>query len=170
MRRCGAYATQSTEISKFLAPCSLAERLIWRLTSFTSMIEPRIFEQAENATIRVRWDISGRRSWVLCVMENGLSRDVGVACQYFISMPWRAASFFQRPLFAALGKCRICSQTDYLPSCSPAITTISSSEPISPCASIRFINPSMFPVELPPNTISSRLAAFKSFIAASFPS
>ena len=100
MSLCGAYATQSTENSTFLAPFLPASSRAACMTSFTGMIVPRILEHAVKATIRVFEDIRGNRSSVFSATEYGLLCSVGVGRQYFKMAPLRAASLFQHPVLA----------------------------------------------------------------------
>lgn len=100
MNLCGAYATQSTETSIFLAPLAFASARRAAMTSLTGTIDPRILEHAEKATIRVFDEMRGRRSSILWLTEYGLSGDFGVGFQCLTTAPRRAASFFQGPTLA----------------------------------------------------------------------
>ena len=68
------------------------------------MMDPRIFEQAVNATMRVREDISGSRSSVNRPIAYGLLVDRERGSQYLIIAAFLDANFFQGPQFA-IGRC-----------------------------------------------------------------
>jgi len=70
-------------------------------TDLTSTTDPRMFEHAVIATIRVFCVISGKRELMSWATAYGLLEPfVGVACQWLSSNPFRVASFFHGPTFA----------------------------------------------------------------------
>jgi hypothetical protein len=68
--------------------------------SFTGTTDPSRFDVAVNATMRVLSLMSGSSSSTLSAKEYGLFGFVGEECQYLITAPVRAASFFHGPAFA----------------------------------------------------------------------
>lgn len=63
-------------------------------------IDPRMFEHAEKATMRVLDEMRGMRSSTRNATEYGFSLFITVGCQSFMIAPLREASFFQGPALA----------------------------------------------------------------------
>jgi len=64
-------------------------------------MDPRIFEQAVIATIRVSCVINGKRVLMSWATVYGLLEPfAGVTCQWLSSNPFLIASFFHGPTFA----------------------------------------------------------------------
>ena len=59
-----------------------------------------MLEHAVNAMMRVRAEIKGRRSDNVSATEYELLGETGLALQYLITAPFRAAKFFHGPPFA----------------------------------------------------------------------
>lgn len=68
--------------------------------SLTGITDPRILEHAVKAMMRVRAEIKGRRSDNVSATEYELLGEAGLALQYLIAAPFRAAKFFHGPPLA----------------------------------------------------------------------